>query len=145
VPSAELGLTPAMTLSAEVALVKRVPAGTGVSYGHTHTTGRETGLALVPVGYADGIPRAASDVAEVLLGGRRRRIAGRVCMDQLVVEVGDDPVRAGEEIVIFGPGTRGEPTVEDWAGWVGTISYEIVTRIGVRVPRVHRGKAGVVA
>jgi alanine racemase len=138
--SARLGLTPAMTLRARVALVKRVPAGEGVSYGHRYVTDRETTLALVPLGYADGVPRAASNVGPVLIGGRRRTIAGTVCMDQFVVDLGDDPIAEGEEVVLFGPGTSGEPTAQDWAEATGTISYEIVTRLGTRVPRHYGGE-----
>lgn len=137
------GLRPAMTLVADAALVKRVPAGSGVSYGHTYTTARETTLAVVPVGYGDGIPRHGSNLLEVLAGGRRRTIAGRVCMDQFVVDLGDDPLSAGDEIVLFGPGDRGEPTAQEWADALGTISYEIVTRIGSRVPRAYPGGAAV--
>ena len=135
--AAELGLRPAMRLRARVALTKRVPSGTGVSYGHRHVTTRETTLALVPLGYADGIPRAAAGVAEVLLGGRRRVVAGTVCMDQFLVEVGDDSVAAGDEVVVFGPGDAGEPTAEEWARSMSTIGYEVVTRIGARVPRTY--------
>jgi len=133
-------LRPAMTLRGTVALTKRVPAGYGVSYGLTYRTSRETTLALVPLGYADGIPRAASSVGEVWLGGRRRRIAGRVAMDQVVIDCGDDPVQAGAEVVIFGPGDQGEPTAQEWAQACGTIGYEIVTRIGPRVPRRYVGR-----
>ena len=136
-PPSAFGLRPAMTLRARASLVKRVPAGTGVSYAHRYTTAAETTLALVPLGYADGIPRAATNTAEVLIGGRRRRIAGTVCMDQFVLDVGDDPVRAGDEVVLFGPGDAGEPTADDWAAALGTINYEIVTRVGARVPRVY--------
>ena len=132
-------LRPAMTLRGTIALTKRVPAGYGVSYGLTYRTSRETTLALVPLGYADGIPRAASSVGEVWLGGTRRRIAGRVAMDQFVVDCGDDPVSAGAEVIVFGPGDQGEPTAEEWAQACGTIGYEIVTRIGPRVPRRYRG------
>jgi alanine racemase len=135
----ELGLVPAMTLRASAALVKQVPAGSGVSYGHRYITPRDTTLALVPLGYADGIPRLATNTAEVLVGGRRRRIAGTVCMDQFVLDVEDDPVAAGDEIVLFGPGDRGEPTAQDWAEALGTINYEIVTRIGPRVRRRYVG------
>jgi alanine racemase len=135
-----LGLRPAMTLTASVALAKRVGADQGVSYGHRYVTERETTLALVPLGYGDGIPRNATNLGEVWLGGRRRRIAGTVCMDQFVVDVGDDPVSAGNEVVIFGPGDAGEPTAGDWAGALGTINYEIVTRIGARVPRSYTGE-----
>ncbi|MBW8487431.1 alanine racemase [Actinomadura parmotrematis] len=134
------GLRPAMTLAAETALVKRVPAGSGVSYGHTYTTEAETTLAVVPAGYGDGVPRHGSNLLEVLAGGRRRRIAGRVCMDQFVIDLGDDRLAAGEEVLLFGPGDRGEPTAQDWADALGTISYEVVTRIGPRVPRVYTGR-----
>ncbi|HEY8454319.1 MAG TPA: alanine racemase [Actinopolymorphaceae bacterium] len=137
---ADAGLVPAMTLRARLALVKRVPAGAGVSYGHRYVTARETTLGLVPLGYADGVPRAASNVGPVLVGGRRRRIAGTVCMDQFVLDLGDDPGAAGDEVVLFGPGTSGEPTAHDWAEATGTISYEIVTRIGSRVPRRYEGE-----
>ncbi|MFA1549106.1 alanine racemase [Actinomadura chokoriensis] len=135
------GLRPAMTLVADAALVKRVPAGRGVSYGHTYTTREATTLAVVPVGYGDGIPRHGSNVLEVLAGGRRRTIAGRVCMDQFVIDLGDDRLSAGDEIILFGPGDLGEPTAQEWADALGTISYEIVTRIGSRVPRAYPGRA----
>jgi alanine racemase len=138
----DFGLTPAMTLRAEVALAKRVRAGEGVSYGHTYTTDRETTLALVPLGYADGIPRAASNVAPLAINGRRYRISGRVCMDQIVVDVGDDEVAAGDTAVIFGPGRDGEPTAQEWADILDTIHYEVVTRIGPRVTRTYVGAPG---
>lgn len=134
---ADFGLRPVMTLAASVALVKRVPEGHGVSYGHHYVTARETTLGLIPVGYADGIPRHASGSGPVLVGGKWRRVAGRVAMDQFVVDLGGDTVEPGDEAVLFGPGDRGEPTAEDWAQAAGTIAYEIVTRIGSRVPRVY--------
>jgi alanine racemase len=133
-------LRPAMTLQAQVVLTKRVPAGEGVSYGHQYTTAAETTLALVPLGYADGVPRAATNVGPLLLGGARRTISGRVCMDQIVVDVGDDPVIAGDAAVLFGPGDDGEPTADDWAAVLDTINYEIVTRVGARVPRTYLGE-----
>jgi alanine racemase len=136
----ELGLRPAMTLASTVALTKRVPAGSGVSYLHRYVTEATTSLALVPVGYADGVPRTATNVAQVQLGGQRRTIAGTVCMDQFVLDVHDDGVVAGDEVLLFGPGTRGEPTAQDWADWLGTINYEIVTRVGARVPRTYTGE-----
>jgi len=132
------GLRPAMTLVARIALVKRVPARSGVSYGHLYVTDRETTLGLVPLGYADGVLRHATNVAEVLAGGRRRRIAGRVCMDQFMIDVGDDPLTEGDEVILFGDGSRGEPTAQEWADSLDTITHEIVTRIGSRVPRVYR-------
>jgi len=136
------GLRPAMTLRSAMVLVKRVPAGSGVSYGHTRTTERETTLGLVPLGYADGVPRSGGNVVPVLAAGRRRTVAGRVCMDQLVLDLGDDLAAAGDEVVLFGPGDDGEPTAQDWADATGTISYEIVTRVGPRVPRVYVGGPG---
>ncbi|MFE2036446.1 alanine racemase [Streptomyces scopuliridis] len=135
--SRDFGLRPAMTLSASVALVKRVPEGHGVSYGHRYVTSRETTLGLVPLGYADGIPRHASGRGPVLVGGVRRRVAGRVAMDQFVVDLGGDTPEPGATAILFGPGDRGEPTAEDWAEAADTIAYEIVTRIGSRVPRVY--------
>ncbi len=136
------GLRPAMRVSARVVLVKTAAAGSGVSYGHRYTTTRETRLALVPLGYADGIPRAATNTVDVLAAGKRRRIAGTVCMDQFVLDVEDDDVNVGDEVVLFGPGDDGEPTAQDWAEALDTISYEIVTRLGPRLPRTYVGDIG---
>ncbi|MFJ4983713.1 alanine racemase [Streptomyces sp. NPDC088732] len=136
---AEFGLRPVMTLSARLASVKRVPGGHGVGYGHHYTTPGDTTLALVPLGYADGVPRHASGTGPVLVAGKWRTAAGRVAMDQFVVDLGGDHAEAGDEAVLFGPGDRGEPTAEDWARAADTIAYEIVTRIGSRVPRVYVG------
>ncbi|MDQ2756093.1 MAG: alanine racemase [Actinomycetota bacterium] len=134
--SADLGLVPAMTLVARLALVKRVPAGQGVSYAHLYTTPTDTVLGVVPMGYADGLPRAASNVGPLSVGGRRHTVAGRVCMDQVVVDLGPgSEARAGDEVVLFGADPAG-PTAQEWADVTGTISYEIVTRIGPRVPRL---------
>ncbi|RYJ25005.1 alanine racemase [Streptomyces sp. L-9-10] len=141
--SRDFGLRPAMTLSASVALVKRVPEGHGVSYGHHYVTSRETTLGLVPLGYADGIPRHASGRGPVLVGGVRRRVAGRVAMDQFVVDLGGDTPEPGSTAILFGPGDRGEPSAEDWAEAADTIAYEIVTRIGSRVPRVYLNERSV--
>ena len=116
----------------------------GVSYGHTYVTERETTLALVPVGYADGVPRAAGNRAPVLAGGAQRTIAGRVCMDQFVLDVGDDAVAPGDEVVCGVPGDRGEPTAQQWADAADTIHYEMVTRIGGRFSRRYVGSAGAV-
>ncbi|MEU3252863.1 alanine racemase [Streptomyces sp. NPDC006997] len=138
---ADFGLRPVMTLSGSLALVKRVPAGHGVSYGHHYTTPGETTLGLVPLGYADGVPRHASGAGPVLVGGKWRTVAGRIAMDQFVVDLGGDEPAVGAEAVLFGPGDRGEPTAEDWAQAAGTIAYEIVTRIGTRVPRVYVDEA----
>jgi alanine racemase len=132
-------LRPAMTLRARLVLAKQVPPGTGVSYGLRHvTTGRST-LGLVPLGYAEGVPRNASGVAEVQVRGRRWTISGTVCMNQFVVDFGDQAVSAGDEVVLFGPGDSGEPTAQQWADALGTLSYEIVTRFAGRVPRSYSG------
>ncbi|MEO8850533.1 MAG: alanine racemase [Allobranchiibius sp.] len=136
---ASFGLRPAMTASANITVVKRIPAGQGVSYGYTYVPDRETTVVDVPAGYADGVPRSASNVGPVQVAGARHTIAGRVCMDQFVVDVGDDEVRAGDPVLLFGPGTDGEPTAQDWADATDTISYEIVTRMSSRLPRIYLG------
>jgi len=138
----DLGLVPAMTARATLAMTKHIGAGAGVSYGHTWHAETDTTVGLVPVGYGDGIPRHAGNAAHVLVDGKQRAVRGRVCMDQLVVDLdGDDP-GAGADVTIFGPGTHGEPTAQDWAEAAGTISYEIVTRIGGRSGRVTRRYTG---
>ena len=139
--AAQLGLRPAMSLTARFALVKRVPPGHGVSYGHTYTTDRETTLGLLPIGYADGIDRRGGNRGPLWAAGRRRTVAGRVCMDQLVVDLGDDAVDVGDVAVLFGDGEHGEPTAEDWASALDTISYEVVSRVGPRVVRRFVGGA----
>ena len=139
--AAELGLRPVMTLRARLANVKRVPAGSGVSYGHTYVTPADTTLGLVPVGYGDGMLRALSNRAFVWCAGERRPIVGRICMDQFMIDLGDDDVAVGEPVVLFGGGD-GEPNAQDWADVADTISYEIVTRIGGRIERRHLGATG---
>ena len=136
----DLGLVPAMAVQTPLAMSKPIPAGAGVSYGHTWVADRDTTVGLVPVGYAEGIPRAASSRAEVWSGGRRRPIRGRICMDQFVVDLEGDLPEPGEPVVIFGPGADGEPTAQDWAVACDTISYEIVTRIGGRLHRRYVGE-----
>lgn len=141
---ADVGLRPAMSVRARLALVKRVPPGQGVSYGHFYVTGQETTLGLVPLGYADGVPRHGSSGdggpgAPVLAAGRIRPVAGRVCMDQFVLDLGDAVAAAGDEVVLFGDAAAGEPTAEDWAQACRTISYEIVTRFAPRLPRTYVG------
>jgi alanine racemase len=140
---AQYGLRPAMTVQARVLLTKRVPAGVGVSYGLTYSPDKETTLALVPVGYGDGVPRAAGNRAPVLAAGAQRTIAGRVCMDQFVLDVGDDPIAPGDTVVLWGSGEHGEPTAQQWADAADTIHYELVTRVGGRFRRRHVGSAGV--
>jgi len=134
-------LRPAMTVRARLIQVKQVAAGGGVSYGHRYVTSGPATLGLVPIGYADGVPRGASGVADVQIRGRRRLIAGTVCMNQFVVDFGAEAAQEGDEVVLFGPGDAGEPTPQDWADALGTISYEIVTRFGGRTPRSYFGVA----
>lgn len=133
----DLDLRPAMTVRADLALVKRIPAGAGVSYGHTWVAAQETTVGVVPAGYGDGVPRAAGNRVEVWAGGARRAVRGRVCMDQLVIDLDDDTLAPGDDVVLFGPGTAGEPTAQDWAQALDTINYEIVTRVGGRLARRH--------
>lgn len=147
--AAELGLRPAMTVRARLAAVKAIAAGESVSYGHTWTAPADTVVGLVPMGYGDGIPRHASSRpdgsgAEVWVGGRRVPLRGRVCMDQFVVELGDParggvPAAVGDPVVLLGPGDAGEPTAQNWADAVGTIGYEIVTRMQGRHQRRYVG------
>ena len=136
VDTTALGLRPAMTLAAPVVAVKRIAAGEGVSYGFTFVAARATTLALVPLGYADGVPRAASGRAEAAIGGARYPVAGRIAMDQLVLDLGEAEVAVGEEAVLWGDPATGAPSAEEWAEWAGTIGYEIVTRVGGRAERV---------
>ncbi|MBL0748825.1 alanine racemase [Nocardioides baculatus] len=132
-----LGLRPAMTARARLVMSKPITAGDGVSYGHTWVADHDTSVGLVPAGYGDGVPRAAGNSASVWVDDSRRPIRGRVCMDQVVVDLHGELPPPGTEVVLFGPGDRGEPTAQDWAEAVGTISYEIVTRIGGRFERRH--------
>ncbi|MCV7322757.1 alanine racemase [Mycolicibacterium confluentis] len=136
----DFGLSPAMTLKAPVALVKPVRAGEGVSYGHAWVADRDTTVALVPVGYADGVFRGLGGRLEVAINGVRRRSVGRVCMDQFVVDLGPGitDVCVGDEVILFGPGASGEQTAQDWADLMDTINYEVVTSPrGGRVIRTH--------
>lgn len=147
--SAHFGLIPAMTLEADLATVKHLPADHGVSYGHQYRTTADTKVGIVPLGYADGIPRHASGTsardglgAPVQIGTQRSAIAGRVCMDQFVLDLGaDTAAQAGDTVVLFGDSALGQPTADDWANSCDTISYEIITRIGERVPRIYIDEA----
>jgi alanine racemase len=143
-----VGLRPALSWRSRLSLVKRLAAGESVSYGLRWTAQRDTVLGTVPAGYADGVTRALTNLGEALVGGRRVPYAGTVCMDQVCLDLGEAGAAAGDEVVLLGeqrsPGT-GEVvrvTADDWAGWLGTISYEIVCGIGTRVPRVHVGSVG---
>jgi alanine racemase len=131
-------LRPAMRLVSRVSHVKVVPAGDAVSYGLRRVLERDTVVATVPIGYADGVPRRLFDVgAEVLIGGVRRPLAGVVTMDQLLVDCGGDAIARDDEVVLLGAQGGERIGAEEWAEKLGTISYEIVCGIGARVPRVY--------
>lgn len=132
----QLGVKPAMRFEASVINVKRLRAGDGVSYNFLWTAPRETTVALVSAGYADGVPRAATGKATVEIRGRRYPVVGRIAMDQVVVDVGDDPVALGDSVGIWGDPADGTPSVSEWATWADTITYDIATGIGGRVTRV---------
>ena len=133
----ELGidLTPPMRLVSKVTQVRRIHAGEGISYGHDYVAPHDTTIALIPLGYADGIPRNTTGKASVLIRGVRMPIRGRIAMDQFVVDAGDIPLEPGEPVTIFGDGSQGEPTAADWADWAGTIPHEIYCGLGHRIPR----------
>ncbi|UXA15316.1 alanine racemase [Mycobacterium sp. SMC-8] len=137
----DMGLRPAMTVRCPVAKLRQVRAGDAVSYGHTWTAPVDTTLALIPAGYADGVYRALSNRFEVSINGRRYPNVGRICMDQFVVDLGPGPVPVaeGDDAILFGPGTDGEPTAQDWAELLGTINYEVVTSPRGRFVRSYRG------
>ncbi|MCS5499232.1 alanine racemase [Cnuibacter physcomitrellae] len=132
-----LGLRPALRLESRLISVKRVKAGTGVSYGYTYRAEQPTTLGLVPLGYADGIPRHLSNTGSVEVGGRQRRIVGRIAMDQFVVDLGDHKASVGDLVTLFGDPATGAPSAFDWAQAASTINYEIVTRLGGRVVREY--------
>jgi len=136
----DMGLIPAMTVKCAVALVKSIRAGEGVSYAHTWIAERDTTVALMPIGYADGVFRSLGGRLDVLINGRRRPGVGRICMDQFMVDLGPGhvDVAEGDEAILFGPGTRGEPTAQEWADLLGTIHYEVVTSPRGRITRTYR-------
>ncbi|MEY4494434.1 MAG: hypothetical protein RL570_549 [Actinomycetota bacterium] len=137
--AAEFGLVPAMTATANITQTKRVEANEGVSYGYLHRTAAETTLALVPVGYAEGLPRNATGKAEVSIHGKSYPVNSRVAMDQFVLDVGNDKVAAGDLVTIFGDPAAGVPSADDLAAACDTINYEIVTRMGGRFRRSYLG------
>jgi alanine racemase len=141
----DMGLQPAMTLKCPVALVRSIKAGDGVSYGHTWIADRDTTVALLPIGYGDGVFRSLSGRIDVMINGRRRRNVGRICMDQFVVDLGPGPVDVteGDDAILFGSGAHGEPTAQDWAELLGTINYEVVTSPRGRITRTYRGGSGI--
>lgn len=132
-------LRPAMTVRTPLVQVKRVPAGSGVSYGHRYVTPAPANLGLIGVGYHEGIPRSAANAVPLLVRGERRLISGTVCMNQCVIDAGDLPIEVDDEVVLFGPGDHGEPTAQEWADLLDTISYDVVTRFTAKIPRSYCG------
>jgi alanine racemase len=141
----DMGLRPAMTLKCPVALIRSIKAGDGVSYGHTWIADRDTTVALLPIGYGDGVFRSLGGRIDVLINGRRRRSVGRICMDQFVVDLGPGPadVAEGDDAILFGSGAHGEQTAQDWAELLDTINYEVVTSPRGRITRTYRGGPGI--
>ncbi|MGE5197709.1 MAG: alanine racemase [Deltaproteobacteria bacterium] len=133
----DIKLRPVLSLKTKVVYLKRVPAGSGISYGHTYVTGKKTTIVTLPIGYGDGYPRNLSNKAPVLIRGRRFKISGRVCMDQIMVDVGNYKVRAGDEAVLIGTQGKDRITAEELAALSDTIPYEIVCGLGSRVPRCN--------
>ena len=129
---------PVLTLVGEVIAVKHVSAGAGVSYGYTHRTPHATNLALVGLGYADGVPRLASNRASVRLGGASHPLVGRIAMDQLVVSCGDDTPQPGSEAILFGDPSRGEPSAAEWAQWTERPALALTAGLGDRIRRLAR-------
>jgi len=136
----DVPVRPALRWVSHVSLVKRLAAGEAVSYGHVWSAPRDTTVATVPVGYADGVTRTLGDCGAVVIGGKRRPMVGRVTMDQFLVDVGDDAVVTDDEVVLIGTQGDAAVSVDDWAGWLDTITYEVVSTVGPRVPRVYRGR-----
>ena len=133
-----LNLKPVLALKTSVVFIKQVPAGYGISYGRTYITKRPTRVVILPIGYGDGYPRNLSNLAPLLIAGRRFRISGRICMDQIMVDVGNLKAKIGAEVVLIGTQGRQRITAEELADLSGTISYEIVCGLGSRIPRVYK-------
>ncbi|MDD5595799.1 MAG: alanine racemase [Candidatus Omnitrophica bacterium] len=132
-----LRLKPVLSLKTKIIYSKKVPKGQGISYGHTYITQNDTTVITLPIGYGDGYPRNLSNIASVLIRGRRFKISGRICMDQIMVDVGNLAVRIGEEVVLIGKQGKNKVTTEELAKLSGTIPYEIVCGLGNRVPRIY--------
>jgi alanine racemase len=130
-----LKLKPVLSLKTRVIYVKKVPQGWGISYGHIYVAEKPTRIVTLPIGYGDGYPRILSNQGPVLIGGKRFKISGRVCMDQIMVDVGDAAVKVGDEAVLIGTQGKNKITTEELAGLAGTIPYEIVCGLGSRIPR----------
>lgn len=132
-----LDLRPALTLKTRVAFVKRVPGGSAISYDSTYVTWKETSIVVLPIGYADGLARSMSNQGKVLINGTLCPIVGRVTMDHTLVDVGNLPVKIGDEVILIGSDGQNEITADDWARWMGTINYEVTSQLSARIERVY--------
>lgn len=133
----QINLKPVLNLKTKVMFVKRVPKGFGISYGHDYITKKETKIVTLPIGYGDGYPRSLSNKAFVLIRGKRFKVCGRICMDQLMVDVGEESVKVEDEVMLIGPQGKHKITVEELALLSGAIPYEIVCGLGNRIPRIY--------
>jgi len=133
----KIKIKPVLSLKTRVVFTKRVPAGRGISYGHYYITKKNTNIVTLPIGYGDGYPRNLSNKAPVLIRGKSFKICGRICMDQIMVDVGDTHIKIGDEVVLIGTQGKKKITVEDLATLSGTIPYEIACGLGSRIPRVY--------
>ena len=141
----KIDLKPAMTLKSLISNIKTLPKETGISYGHLFTTEKESKIATVPIGYADGYTRMLTGKGEAYVGDRRVPVAGKICMDQLMLDItGLDDIKIGEEVVFFGVGNPDYPSVDEVAKKLGTINYEIICMMGRRLPRVYTKEGNVV-
>jgi alanine racemase len=134
----KIKLKPVLSLKTRVVFIKNVSQGIGISYGHDYVTQRATRIATLPIGYGDGYPRNLSNKAEVLIGGRRFRMCGKICMDQIMVDLKGFKAKVGDEVVLIGSQGKEEVTAEELALKSGTIPYEIVCGLGSRIPRVYK-------
>jgi len=133
----KLNLKPVLSLKTKVVFMKKLPSGYGVSYGHEYITKKNTKIVTLPIGYGDGYPRNLSNLAPVLIRGKRFKISGRICMDQIIVDVGGLNVKIGDEVVLIGSQGRRKITAEELSNLCGTIPYEIVCGLGSRIPRIY--------
>jgi alanine racemase len=138
----KINLKPVLSLKTKVIYVKRIPSGRGISYGHIYITKKNTRIVTLPIGYGDGYPRNLSNLAPVLIGGRRFKVCGSICMDQMMVDVGDFPVKVGSEVVLIGTQGKNKITAEELARLSGTIPYEVVCGLGNRIPRLYLRQRG---
>ena len=135
----EINLKPVLELKTKVIFIKKVPAGSGISYGHDYVTDKATKIATLPIGYGDGFPRNLSNKAPVLIRGKRFKMCGKICMDQIMVDVGNTKVEVGDEVVLIGSQGKSKVTAEELAELSNTIPYEIVCGLGSRIPRILKG------